>query len=156
MTKPKGRFQLTNEQKEEFTTSFQLFDSEGKNAIDLHELKVLMRALGFNISKQQILALVREIDPTNHGIVSFDTYLEIMTDVASRRDPQEEMKKAFLLFAGEKGLINVQDLKRVCKQLGEKMSEEELGAMVAEFDRDGDGSINEEEFLQIMKGSGSF
>jgi len=43
MTKPKGRFQLTNEQKEEFTTSFQLFDSEGKNAIDLHELKVFSR-----------------------------------------------------------------------------------------------------------------
>jgi centrin-3 len=94
-----------------------------------------MRALGFNISKQQVVALVREIDPSNHGMVSFDTYLEIMTDVASRRDPQEEMKKAFTLFAGEKGLISVQDLKRVCKQLGEKMSEEELGAMVAEFDR---------------------
>jgi len=94
-----------------------------------------MRALGFNISKQQVLALVREIDLTNHGMVSFDTYLEIMTDVATRRDPQEEMKKAFVLFAGEKGLISVQDLKRVCKQLGEKMSEEELGAMVAEFDR---------------------
>lgn len=177
-SKPKGgRFQLTKEQKEEFTTSFQLFDTEGKNAIDLHELKVcsllpiivfvpevrgprsisssshhpllsllspyaslppnqvLMRALGFDLSKQQVVALVREIDPSNHGMVSFETYHEIMTDVASRRDPQEEMKKAFLLFAGEKGLISVQDLKRVCKQLGEKMSEEELGAMVAEFDR---------------------
>jgi len=40
-SKPKAaRFQLTKEQKEEFTTSFQLFDTEGKNAIDLHELKV--------------------------------------------------------------------------------------------------------------------
>lgn len=81
------------------------------------------------------MALVREIDPSNHGLVSFDTYLEVMTEMASRRDPEEELKKAFLLFAGEKGLIGVQDLKRVCKQLGEKMSEEELGAMVAEFDR---------------------
>lgn len=48
MTKTKGRFQLTKEQKEEFTTSFQLFDTEGKNAIDLHELKVCrLRCLAF-------------------------------------------------------------------------------------------------------------
>jgi len=39
-TKSKGRYQLTLEQKEEFTTSFQLFDTDGKGAIDLHELKV--------------------------------------------------------------------------------------------------------------------
>lgn len=39
-SKPKERFQLTREQKDEFTTSFQLFDTEGKNTIDLHELKV--------------------------------------------------------------------------------------------------------------------
>ncbi|TFJ87137.1 hypothetical protein NSK_001471 [Nannochloropsis salina CCMP1776] len=181
-TKSKGRYQLTLEQKEEFTTSFQLFDTDGKGAIDLHELKVLeylelthtsvtemlmitimkipysvlMRALGFNISKREVVALVREIDPTNHGMVSFDTYLEVMTDMASRRDPHEEMKKAFLLFAGDKDVISVQDLRRVSKQLGEKMSEDELAAMVAEFDRDGDGCINEEEFLQIMKGSGTF
>ncbi|EKU22709.1 centrin 3 [Nannochloropsis gaditana CCMP526] len=155
-TKSKGRYQLTLEQKEEFTTSFQLFDTDGKGAIDLHELKVLMRALGFNIPKREVVALVREIDPTNHGMVSFDTYLEVMTDMASRRDPLEEMKKAFLLFAGDKDVISVQDLRRVSKQLGEKMSEDELAAMVAEFDRDGDGCINEEEFLQIMKGSGTF
>lgn len=94
-----------------------------------------MRALGFNISKREVVALVREIDPTNHGMVSFDTYLEVVTDMASRRDPHEEMKKAFLLFAGDKDVISVQDLRRVSKQLGEKMSEDELAAMVAEFDR---------------------
>jgi centrin-1 len=35
--------------------------------------------------------------------------------------------------------------------LGENMTDEELQEMIDEADRDGDGEINEEEFLRIMK-----
>ena len=115
-----------------------------------------MRALGFAVSKQDVLAMVKEVNPHTQGLVSFAEYLEIMADRFAARNPEEEIKKAFALFAGEKGLISLADLKRVAKQLGERLSEDELGAMVAEFDRDGDGCINEEEFAAIMKGSGSF
>ena len=33
----------------------------------------------------------------------------------------------------------------------ENLSDEELQAMIDEFDKDGDGEINEAEFLAIMK-----
>jgi len=39
----------------------------------------------------------------------------------------------------------------VAKELGENMTDEELQEMIDEADRDGDGEINEEEFLRIMK-----
>ena len=35
--------------------------------------------------------------------------------------------------------------------LGPRMTDEELQEMIDEADRDGDGEINEEEFLRIMK-----
>ena len=44
-----------------------------------------------------------------------------------------------------------QNLKRVARELGENLREEELSAMIEEFDRDGDGAISQEEFLQIMR-----
>ena len=44
-----------------------------------------------------------------------------------------------------------QNLKRVAKELGDNMTDEELQEMIDEADRDGDGEINEEEFLRIMK-----
>ena len=60
--------------------------------------------------------------------------------------------KAFRLFDDEeKGKISFRNLKRVAKELGETMTDEELMEMIEEADRDGDGEINEEEFLRIMK-----
>ena len=43
----KMRNELTEEQKQEIKEAFDLFDTEGRNEIDAKELKVAMRALGF-------------------------------------------------------------------------------------------------------------
>ena len=44
-------------------------------------------------------------------------------------------------------------MKRVARELGENLSEEELQAMIDEFDRDQDGMISSDEFMYIMKQS---
>ena len=46
--------------------------------------------------------------------------------------------------------------KRVAKELGENMTDEELQEMIDEADRDGDGEVNEEEFFRIMKKTSLF
>ena len=40
---------------------------------------------------------------------------------------------------------------KVAKEIGENMSDEELQEMIDEADLDGDGEVNEAEFLRIMK-----
>ena len=42
-------------------------------------------------------------------------------------------------------------MRAVSRDLGEDLSEEELRAMIEEFDRDQDGEISQEEFLAIMR-----
>jgi Ca2+-binding EF-hand superfamily protein len=49
------------------------------------------------------------------------------------------------------GKISFKNLKRVAKELGENMTDEELQEMIDEADRDGDGEVSEEEFIRIMK-----
>jgi len=69
----------------------------------------------------------------------------LVTDWMLDRDPQEEVFKAFRLFDDDdSGKISLRNLRRVARELGENMTDEELRAMIDEFDKDGDG---ESEFL---------
>jgi hypothetical protein len=53
-----SRPELTEDQKQELREAFELFDSDKTGSIDMHELKVLMRALGFDVKKPDIIKLV--------------------------------------------------------------------------------------------------
>ena len=71
---------------------------------------------------------------------------------AAARALADEIRRVFKLFDDdETGRISFRNLKRVARELGENMTDEELQEMIDEADRDGDGEINEEEFLRIMK-----
>ncbi|CAE7682324.1 Cetn2 [Symbiodinium necroappetens] len=68
------------------------------------------------------------------------------------QDPMDEIRKAFELFDEDRrGRISFRNLKRIARELGEKLTDEELRGMIDEFDLDQDGDINEEEFISIMK-----
>mmetsp|Transcript_15206 Transcript_15206/g.27526 ORF Transcript_15206/g.27526 Transcript_15206/m.27526 type:complete len:196 (-) Transcript_15206:53-640(-) len=64
----------------------------------------------------------------------------------------EKVTKAFQLLDHDgTGAITFEHLKRASDLLGENMTNEELQDMIDEADQDGDGKINPEEFLRIMK-----
>ena len=146
------RQDLSDEQKQEIREAFELFDTDKTGTIDYHELKVAMRALGFDVKKQEVLSLMREFDRDGAGQIEYPDFLEIMTNKIAERDPVEEILKAFKLFDEDNtGRITLRNLRRVARELGENLSDDELQAMIDEFDKDGDGEISEAEFLAIMK-----
>lgn len=101
--------------------------------------------------------MIAEVDAEGAGAVSFDDFLALMTAKMAERDPREEILKAFRLFDDdETGRISFKNLKRVARELGESIGDEELQEMIDEADRDGDGEVSEEEFLRIMRKSGLF
>ncbi len=73
------RHELSEEQKQEIKEAFDLFDTDKTGTIDYHELKVAMRALGFDVKKQEVLNLMREYDRENSGQIEYQDFLEIMT-----------------------------------------------------------------------------
>mmetsp|Transcript_2759 Transcript_2759/g.2916 ORF Transcript_2759/g.2916 Transcript_2759/m.2916 type:complete len:168 (-) Transcript_2759:292-795(-) len=150
--KRRPRQELTEEQKQEIKEAFDLFDTDKTGTIDYHELKVAMRALGFDVKKPEVLELMKEYDREGTGQIDYSDFLEIMTQKISERDPTEEILKAFRLFDDDgSGRISLKNLRRVARELGENLSDDELQAMIDEFDKDQDGEINEEEFLHIMR-----
>lgn len=56
------RQELTPEQKAEIEEAFDLFDTEGSGYIELKDLKVALRALGFEPAKQEIKRLISDLN----------------------------------------------------------------------------------------------
>ena len=157
LARPKKRSELTEEQRQEIKEAFDLFDTDGSGTIDAKELKVAMRALGFEPKKEEIRKMIADADRDGSGVIDFPEFLDMMTQKMAERDPREEMLKAFKLFDDdETGKISFKNLKRVAKELGENMTDDEIQEMIDEADRDGDGEIGEDEFMRIMKKTNLF
>ena len=75
----KVRSELTEEQRQEIKEAFDLFDSEGTGKIDAKELKVAMRALGFEPKKEEVRRILQDIDKHGDGTINFDDFMEIMS-----------------------------------------------------------------------------
>ncbi|KAI0281301.1 EF-hand [Russula aff. rugulosa BPL654] len=146
-----ARPELSDEQKQEIKEAFELFDTDKDGAVDYHELKVAMRALGFDLKKAEVLKTLRDHDKTGHGLLEYDDFVKIMTEKILARDPMEEIRRAFQLFDDDNtGKISIRNLRRVAKEIGDRLEDDELQAMIDEFDLDQDGEINEQEFFAIM------
>lgn len=146
------RFDLSDAQKADIKEAFDLFDNEGSGAIDTKELKVAIRALGFEPKKEEIKKMIADVDKESSGRITFADFLQMMTQKMSEKDSNDEIMKAFRLFDDDDtGAISFKNLKRVAKELGENLSDEELKEMISEADVNGDGQVDQDEFLRIMK-----
>ena len=165
---------LTDDQRDEVDQAFDLFDLDKDKRIDYHELKVAFKALGFDVPKSEILSTLQvhgsPSTPPNQNassgqggeqsgyrhtkqLLALQQFQWLVAQRILARDPREEILRAFELFdEGQKGKIGLQDLERVARELGEGLQQEELVAMIEEFDLDGDGYISREEFLGICLG----
>merc|ERR1712176_1499893 len=91
-------------------------------------------------------------DREDTGYIDYNAFEEIMTARYANQDPMEEIRKAFELFDEDKrGKISFRNLRRIARDLGEQLTDDELRGMIDEFDADQDGEINQAEFVHIMQ-----
>ena len=118
-------------------------------------MRVALRALGFDASKDEVKIMSERIAHTGKDgrvCITFESFTDAVSDRMLARDPREEMAKAFALFDEEqRGKINIQTLKRIAKELGESMTDQELEEMIIEADQDNDGEVNLEDFIKMMQ-----
>jgi len=74
-----------------------------------------------------------------------------MTARMSGKDSKDDIEKIFRLFDDERtGALSIKNLKRVAKELGETMNDDELTEMIQRADTDNDGLVDFEDFYHIM------
>mmetsp|Transcript_7302 Transcript_7302/g.22864 ORF Transcript_7302/g.22864 Transcript_7302/m.22864 type:complete len:218 (-) Transcript_7302:60-713(-) len=146
---------LDEEQIEELREAFNLFDTEHSGTIDARELKAALRALGFEVKKEDVRRMLADVGKDPSQPIDFNDFCEMMRGRMPDKNSRAEIEKVFALFdEDETGKISFRNLKRIAQELGESLTDEELQEMIEEADRDGDGLINPDEFYRVMRKRG--
>lgn len=133
--------ELTRAQKEDLKTAFNLFDTDGSGTIEITDLKVALRALGFEPKKEEIKYLVSELQSNNNEggnnkKIDFNEFIQIMELKMSEKESKEETKKVFELFMDQnKNEITFESLKKIAAEIEENITDEELMAMLKEANK---------------------
>lgn len=146
--------QLTEEQYADLKEAFALLDVEGVGTIGANDLKVALRALGYEPQKDKIKKIISEVDKESmSNTLMLDEFIRIMQSKLFEYENDEEIGIAFPLFTeGKADVVTVEDLKRVAAELGENLPDEVFEEMIREADvLDRDGAISREEFFRVMK-----
>ncbi|KAL6961490.1 putative calcium-binding protein cml13, partial [Sarracenia purpurea var. burkii] len=153
--KPRGRHHgLPPQKRQEIKEAFELFDTDGSGTIDAKELNVAMRALGFEMTDEQINQMIADVDKDGSGAIDFDEFVHMMTAKIGERDSKEELMKAFHILDQDKnGKISATDIKQIAKELGENFTDREIQEMIEHADNDRDGEVNVDEFIRMMRAS---
>merc|ERR1712023_312791 len=107
---------------------------------DVKELMTAMKALGFEPVEEEIKKMITEADDDGGGTIGFEEYLKMMTDKILNKDPKHEATKAFKLFDKDStGKLTFKNLRLVAKELGEKMTDEQIKEMLDHADKEGKG-----------------
>lgn len=143
---------LTQDEVAEIREAFDLFDTDHTGEIDVGELKQALQNLGIDSSNQTLQNMLQDIDQNGSQTIDFDEFIDMMTAKMSDKDTREDLEKVFNLFLGDDAgdKIEMKHLKRVCKELNENMTDDELTEMITRADLDRDGKVSFEEFYTIM------
>ena len=110
-----------------------------------------MQSLGFEAKNQTIFQMISDLDANKSGAIDFEEFLDMMTARMSDKDTREDINKVFRLFDDDNtGQVTLKNLRRVARELGETMTEEELQEMVDRADSNGDGGVSADDFFNIM------
>jgi Ca2+-binding EF-hand superfamily protein len=147
--------ELTAEQKADIAEAFKLLDVDGCGTIHAKDLKVALRALGYEPHKDKVKKLVSEVDRESmSNTLMQDEFEKILKNKFFEQDNEEEIDIAFPLFTqGKSDFITVEDLRRIAAEIGEGgLDDDVLEEMIREADvLDHDGRISKDEFFRVMK-----
>lgn len=112
--------------------------------------------MGQQFNQQTLDELIEEVDEDKSGQLEFEEFIILAAKFIVEEDEEamaKELKEAFRLYDKEgNGFIPTSCLKEIMRELDDKLSDEELDGMIAEIDSDGSGTVDFDEFMEMMAG----
>lgn len=141
--------EFNKEELNSLAKAFKLFADKSGN-MNLNNMVIAMKELKFDESEPVVYDLISELETENKTGLTYDDFIAKLTEKLRDRESQKATGRVFDLFVEDpKGTITLEVLKKVHKDIGEEVSDEDLQRLIKSGASNGT-DIPYEEFHAIM------
>jgi len=147
---------LNPQEVKQFSEVFEMYDEAGTEKVNIDKVGAMMNSMGWNATAAEITNCRKAAKFEDGCDLTLDMYLTFMGVWTSLKPPKhsdDALRDAFKVF-DKKGTGSVpgEVFKYIMMGCGEPLSEQEMTELMREADTDGDGNIDFEEFVALMRG----
>lgn len=136
--------------------AFESFDSGKTGSISTETVAEILRLMGQPFNRETLEEMIEEVDEDKSGRLEFEEFIILAAKFIVEDDEealQKELKEAFRLYDKEgNGFIPTSCLKEILRELDDQLSNADLDGMIQEIDSDGSGTVDFDEFMEMMTG----
>ncbi|XP_049867600.1 troponin C, isoallergen Bla g 6.0101-like isoform X3 [Pectinophora gossypiella] len=138
--------------------AFDAFDHEKKGVISTDMIGTILEMLGSSVDEGTLKEIIEEVDEDGSGELEFGEFVQLAAKFLTEEEEDDEamvkeLREAFRLYDKEgNGYITTDVLKEIFKELDNTITADDLDTMIEEIDSDGSGTVDFDEFLEVMTG----
>ncbi|KAJ8676472.1 hypothetical protein QAD02_012259 [Eretmocerus hayati] len=143
------------EQVQMLRRAFSMFDSTKSGKIEKEKVRTILNTLGHTFDDHELDIMLKAEDDEGTGVLNFDSFYRVACHFQEEDDEalQKELKEAFRLYdKEEKGYIPTSSLREILHALDDQITPDQMDGMIAEIDTDGSGTVDFDEFMEMMTG----
>ncbi|XP_043477337.1 troponin C-like isoform X1 [Leptopilina heterotoma] len=143
------------EQVQMLRRAFSMFDSQKTGKIEKEKVRTILNTLGHTFDDHELESLLKQEDEEDSGKLNFDSFYRVACHFQEEDDEalQKELKEAFRLYDKEgNGYIPTSSLREILAALDDQITPDQMDGMIAEIDTDGSGTVDFDEFMEMMTG----
>lgn len=156
-SKAKMDNELSKDQLKVLQKAFDAFDKDKTGSIPTDVVGTILELLGQTLSEEELDDIFDEYDLDESGQLEFSEFVQLASNYVEPEEDydalRKELREVFMMYDKEaKGFIPVDMFKQILRELDGAVPEEELDDIIDEIDADGSGTVDFEEFMEVMTG----
>jgi Ca2+-binding EF-hand superfamily protein len=149
---PKEKIIKKEEESNFLKQAFDLFDKEHSGTINIKDAINSMKRMNFEESNPELFNLISSISDEGEEKITWEDFSNYINEGLKDRKTEDGLKTIFNLFIDnpENETITFDTFKKICKEIGENLPEEQLEHILNSTTEHGN-EITFKDFIQYMK-----